>query len=183
MKLTRWAGGVLLLGAAVAVSMTDNWVLLALALPAALVSHALAWKNLSRSLYAALPVVLFAAALVLLQVLARVPVTNLAARTVAIFLFTSAAFKTLPWASSLARVEPGSRSFALALYALFIRHFFSILSSETLRLFRARGLSISRPYGKGSFRSLVAALAAFFSRSLVRAERFYAAQLLRGLTE
>jgi hypothetical protein len=183
MKLARWTCGVLLLGASVAVSLTDNELLLVIALSAGLVMYALARKNLSKSLYATLPVVVFAAVLSLSQVLARIPVTSLAAKSLTIFLFTSAAFRILPWQSSLAAVHPGTSSFKVALYILFIRHFFTILSSEALRLVRARGLSISRPYGKGSFRSLVGALATFFNRSVIRAERFYAAQLLRGLAE
>jgi len=183
MRSARWACGILLLGVSVAVSLTDNYLLLIITLSAGLAAHALAWKNLSRSLYATLPVVVFAAALTLLQVLTRIPVTSLAAKTLTIFLFTASAFRIIPWQNSLAAVHPGTPSFAVALYILFIRHFFYILSGEALRLLRARGLSISRPYGKGSFRSLVGALAAFFNRSLLRAERFYAAQLLRGLAE
>ena len=179
----RWAAGILLLGTAVTIPLAGDYRLLTLALPCGLAAHTLAWRNLSKSLHATVPVVFFAATLVLFQVITRMPVTTLAAQTVAIFLFVSAAFRIVPWAASLAGVGPRSRFFALALYALFTRHFFVILTSEALRLFRARALCISRPYGKGSFRSLVSALASLFSRSLLRADRFYAAQLMRGLAE
>jgi energy-coupling factor transporter transmembrane protein EcfT len=71
----------------------------------------------------------------------------------------------------------------LVLFALFIRHFAMIFASESRRVLQARSLGISRTYGRGWFRSLVAALVALIGRSLSRAERFYAAQSLRGFTE
>jgi len=180
---SRWASGVLLLGAAIIASLVSDYRLLALAVPCGFGVHTFARRSLSKSLHAAIPVVLFAATLTLLQVIVRMPVTLLAAQAVAVFLFVSAAFRIVPWAASVARISPHSRLFAFALYALFTRHFFFILTGEAMRLFRARSQCIIRPYGKGAFRSLAAALASLFSRSLLRAERFYAAQLLRGLAE
>ena len=38
-------------------------------------------------------------------------------------------------------------------------------------------------YGPGWFRSLACAVSAFFTRSIVRAERFYAGQWVRGIGE
>ena len=179
----RWVCGFALLGAALGVSLTHDYRLLVLAVSCGLGAHTLAYGSLSKSLHAALPVALFGATLTLLQLITRMPVTALAAQTVVIFLLVSAAFRIVPWAASLAGIGPRSRFYALVLYALFTRHFFFILTGEAMRLFRARALCITRPYGKGAFRSLAAALVSLFSRSILRAERFYAVQLLRGLAE
>jgi len=182
-KLLRWASGLGLLVATVAVVVVDNpfWLVGALVVGFAL--RAGIWRNLSASLRSALPVVLFAVAIVLMQWLARVPVTSLAAKTLAVFLFSTAAFRLLPWTDAVAATRPGTAFHGFLLYLLFTRHFVNILTVETSRILQARSLCVVRPYGRGAFSSLAWGLASLFSRSLARAERFYAAQLLRGFAE
>ena len=71
--------------------------------------------------------------------------------------------------------------FRLYLFAHFVRHFTEILGAETRRMLVARRMSAHRLYSHTGLTSLVHSLAAIFHRSLTRAERFYAAQWLRGL--
>jgi hypothetical protein len=73
--------------------------------------------------------------------------------------------------------------FCAALFALFVRHFAWVLLAEARRALTARAISVPNRYGAGWFHSLVHAVSAIFTRSLVRAERFYAAQWLRGIGE
>ena len=207
MKLLRWASGLGLLVATVAVIVVDNpfWLVGALVMGFAL--RAGIWRNLSASLRSTLPVVLFAVVMVLMQWLARVPVTSLAAKTLTVFLFSTAAFRLLPWTDAVTAVQPRTVFHGFLLYLLFIRHFVNILTGETSRLLQARSLCPPRagcrrrrahrdswriPHAsnrtapcRGVRRrsSLAWGLASLFSRSLARAERFYAAQLLRGFAE
>ena len=183
MKLLRWASGLGLLVATVAVIVVDNPFWLVGALTMGFVLRAVIWRNLSASLRSTLPVVLFAVAIVLMQWLGRVPVTSLAAKTLTVFLFSTAAFRLLPWTDAVTAVRPGTAFHGFLLYLLFIRHFVNILTAETSRILQARSLCVVRPYGRGAFSSLAWGLASLFSRSLARAERFYAAQLLRGFAE
>ena len=183
MKLLRWASGLGLLVATVAVIVVDNPFWLVGALVMGFILRAAIWKSLSASLRSALPVGLFAVVVVLMQWLARVPVTSLAAKTLAVFLFSTAAFRLLPWTDAVTAVRPGTVFHGLLLYLFFVRHFVSILTAETARLLQARSLCVVRPYGRGAFSSLAWGLASLFSRSLARAEHFYAAQLLRGFAE
>jgi hypothetical protein len=157
------------------------WLVAALVL--GLLLRMVIWKNLSAALRSALPVVLFAVVLVVMQWLAAVPVTILAAKVLAVFLFSTAAFRLLPWTDAFATTRPGSTLHGFFLYLLFVRHFVIILQSEASRVLHARALCLARPYGRGALASLVWGLVSLFSRSLVRAERFYAAQLLRGFGE
>ncbi len=71
--------------------------------------------------------------------------------------------------------------YRLFLFAHFTRHFASILAEEVRRMLIARKLAAPKLYAKGGFSSLVQSLSAVFRCSLVRAERFYAAQWLRGI--
>ena len=110
-------------------------------------------------------------------------VTWLPVVTVAVFLVSTAAFQMAPWRSAIFAVRPGSRLYNAVLFGLFVRHFAAILETESRRVLTARRLCISRKWGPGWLRSLAFALAALITRSLVRAERFYAAQRVRGLGE
>ena len=118
-KLWRWASGLGLLVATVAVIVVDNpfWLVGALVMGFAL--RAGIGRNLSASLRSALPVVLFAVAMVLMQWLARVPVTSLAAKTLAVFLFSTAAFRLLPWTRAVTAARPGTIIHKFLLYLLF----------------------------------------------------------------
>jgi hypothetical protein len=129
---------------------------------------------------ATLPVTLFALIITLLQLLWRQLDVTIAAKTLAVFWFSTTAFRLVPWPRLVGAIHPGSRFSALVLYLLFIRHFACILTSESRRLFNARSYSIVNPHGRWAFRSLAAALVMLFLRVMIRAERFYAAQLLKG---
>ncbi len=129
------------------------------------------------------PVVLFAAIFLVLAAWAGPPDWLLPARTITVFLLTTASVRVLPWAKLADRVRPGSHWYVPALFLLFVRHFTSILISETRRALEARSLSIPRRLGPGWFSSLVWAVAGLFRRVYIRAERFYAAQLTSGLAE
>jgi len=183
MKALRIVGAVTMLAAVVEIAILDNLCWLSLGLLAGLVCYLAIWRNVARALRAALPILVFALSLTAVQIIFGMPVTNLAGKAVASFFFITSAFRIYPWANLIAGVSPGSPLFMLTCYLLFVRHFFFIFTSEAVRLLQARSLCITEPYGRGSFRSLVAALASLFERSLLRAERFYAAQLLRGLAE
>ncbi len=128
-----------------------------------------------------LPVLVFAAFLVVLQAWGGRIDWWLPVRTIAVAAAVLVAVRLVPWAALLRRVGPGSRFYAAALYLWMLRHFTSILLAETRRVLLAQRLAAPRRWGRGWFASLASALAAVFARVLVRAERFYAAQLLRGI--
>ncbi len=183
MKILRLVGALVLTLAAGAAAVIANpeWLLAATFL--ALLLRAVAFGSLSRSIRSMLPIVMFAGVLALMQWVSSAPASSLPLRTIAVFLLSTTAFRLLPWSEAISAVHPGSRLFGLVLFALFVRHFAVIFVRESQRVLQARSLRISCPWGRGSFGSLVAAVAALVGRSLVRAERFYAAQSLRGLAE
>ena len=131
----------------------------------------------------ALPVLVFAALLALMQWASGMPLTALPLTTVAVFVVTIMVIRLVRWREWIFRVRPGSRRYTALLFALFVRHFAEILGTETRRVLVARRLAAPRARGPGSARSLKFAVAALFGRSLTRAERFYAAQSLGGLAE
>jgi hypothetical protein len=183
MKFLRLVAALVLMLAAGAAAVIANpeWLLAATFM--ALLLRAVAFGSVSRSIRSTLPIVMFAGVLALMQWVSSVPVSALPLKTIAVFLLSTTALRLLPWSDVISAVRPGSRLSGLVLFALFVRHFAAIFERESLRVLRARSLRLSRPWGRGAFRSLVAAVAALVSRSLVRAERFYAAQSLRGLAE
>jgi len=183
MRILRLVGVLLLLAAAAVAALIANphWLLIAVLL--GLLLRAVAWRSFRRSLRATVPIVMFAGFLALMQWASSTPVSSLPLKTIAVFLFSTTAFRILPWSPIISAARPGSVLFGLVLFALFVRHFSAIFAKESQRVLQARSLCVSRPWGRGSFRSLAAAVAALFGRSLVRAERFYAAQLLRGLAQ
>jgi hypothetical protein len=183
MRILRLVGALVLTLAAGAAAVIANpeWLLAATLL--ALFLRAIAFGSLSRSIWSMLPIAMFAGVLALMQWVSSVPVSSLPLKTIAVFLLFTTAFRLLPWPDVISVVRPGARLFGLVLFALFVRHFAAIFMRESLRVLRARSLRISRPWGRGAFSSLVAAVAALVGRSLLRAERFYAAQSLRGLAE
>jgi hypothetical protein len=183
MRILRFVGALVLMLAAGAAAVIPNpeWLLAATLL--ALFLHAIAFGSVSRSIRFMLPIVMFAGVLALMQWVSSVPISSLPLKTIAVFLLLTTASRLLPWPDVISVVRPGARLYGLVLFALFVRHFAAIFVGESLRVLQARSLRISRPWGRGAFGSLVAAVAALVSRSLVRAERFYAAQSLRGLAE
>lgn len=158
-----------------------SWLLIAIAL--GLVARAVVWKSLGRSLRATFPIVAFAAVLATMQWFADGQVSLLPLKALAAFLLSTAACRSLPWSEMVRAIRPSSRLSRIVLFGLFARHFTGILASESRRVLQARALRLTRRYGPGWFRSLGCAMAALLGRSLIRAERFYAAQLLRGLGE
>jgi hypothetical protein len=183
MKILRLAGalGLMLAAGTAAVIANPEWLLTATLV--ALFLHAIAFGGVGRSIRSLLPIVVFAGVLALMQWISSTPISSLPLKTIAVFLLFTTALRLLPWSEVVSVVHPGARLFGLVLFALFVRHFAAIFVRESQRVLQARSLRLSSPWGRGSFRSLVAAVAALAGRSLVRAERFYAAQSLRGLAE
>lgn len=92
-------------------------------------------------------------------------------------------FRAVPW-THLARWSirrAGLRD--ITLYCLFLSHFLRIFLEETLVLFRAWRLAAPRRRRASWWRSLLHATASLFPRTLRRAERFYAALLVKGLAQ
>lgn len=130
-----------------------------------------------------LPVLVFAAALGLMQWAGGLRLTALPLVSVAVFLMVITAARLVRFRDWAFRAPPGSRRWTALLFALFVRHFAGVLSTEARRVLVARRLAVPRARGRGFGRSLVFAVAALFVRALRRAERFYAAQWSRGLAE
>jgi len=128
-----------------------------------------------------LPVLVFALTLSLIQLASGARLTLLPVITVAVFLLTITLVRLVRWSEWIFGAPPGSRRYTALLFALSVRHFAEILAGETRRVLVARRLALPRRWGPGAGRSLVYAVAALFEASLARAERFYAAQSLRGL--
>ena len=170
-----------LMTAAAVVAFTHHVWLLIGALPVGFALSIIAWKSAAKSMRALLPVTIFVLALGLVQWIFHEPDLQVAAKTLAVFWLTASAFRFIPWNRFGNVFYPGSRMMAPLLYLLFIRHFALILSGESRRLLTARSRTVFRPYGRWSFRSIVSALASLFLRAMNRAERFYAAQILKGL--
>lgn len=182
MTAARFTAALALLALAV-VAAASRVSVAALLATAGLAVH-LFWSRCSlRRLRILAPILSFAILLALIQWLADQLSPELPLKTVAVFLLVSAATRLLPWAQLLTAAPPRSRLFPLALFLLFLRHFALILEHETRRLLVARSLAVRKRHGPGSFTSLCWAMASLFRRSLTRAERFYAAQTLRGLGE
>jgi energy-coupling factor transporter transmembrane protein EcfT len=102
-------------------------------------------------------------------------------KTVGSFVLVVSGMRLLPWTEALVRLRPDSTMGGLVLTAFFARHFVIVLGEEAGRLLVAHRMAAPCRYGPGWFRSLSWALAGLFQRSLERAERFYAAQMVRGL--
>ena len=140
----------LVLSAAVAVAFLRDIRWAAAALPAAFAINVAAWRSVARSLWALLPIALFALALALLQWLFGAPDPLVAAKTLVVFWLTTAACRWVPWTELGGAIRPGSRLSAFVLYLLFVRHFTSILAVEAGRLLHARARAVPkspRPLG------------------------------------
>jgi len=136
---------------------------------------------LLRHLAAFLPVIFFAGTLALFQWLAGMPVTGLWWKTILICAGATVLVRWLPWDRWLLGAQRRGLLFRTALFFLFVRHFAFVLLAESRRALIARRLSAPRKYGPFAFRSLACAVASLFGHSLVRAERFYAAQWVRSI--
>lgn len=122
---------------------------------------------------------IFAAALAAAEVLAARRPPWIAARMLLTAAAAIAVFRAMPWARAarwgLAR--PCWRP--LALYFLVLAHFLRILLDEVRSLYFAWRLAAPRQWRASWWRSLARATASLFPRVLRRAERFYAALLIR----
>lgn len=79
---------------------------------------------------------------------------------------------------AIPRAKPLYRLF---LFVHFTSHFATILASEARRMLIARRMAAPKLYRRRGLASLAYSVAAVLERSLMRVERFYAAQSLRGL--
>jgi len=179
MRRLAVAGG-LLAAAVVAVLVVDLTVLLALTAAAVLTNLAMAGRPAS-GLRRLVPVLVFAGFLAALEWLGGAARPRLALRTVAVVAFVVAAARLILWEELLTSWRPGSALFRIALFLLMVRHFARVLARESWRLLIAQTLAMPRRWRRLWWSSLVWALAALFRRALLRAERFYAAQLVRGI--
>lgn len=129
------------------------------------------------------PLLWFLGAICVLQWIGGRPDPALPARAAAIVLLANTAFHAAPWEAIAGRLSPRTPLYAPGLFLLFVRHFTAILAGETQRTLRARSATVSSLFRPGGASSLAWAVANIVRRTLDRAERFYAAQLLKGLAE
>jgi hypothetical protein len=169
-----------MMGALAAVLSRDLATLLAL-VATGLLAHFLATRSFRSGLRRLAPILIFAGVLAGLQWLGGAAEPRLALKAVAVFVLVVPAVRLVRWDELLARREPGSPLFGAALFLLLVRHFVRVFAEEARRLLTAQGLAAPRRWRHGWWASLVWALVALFRRALARAERFYAAQLVRGL--
>lgn len=133
-----------------------------------------------RRLLPFVPVLGFAATLALLQWIGGKPVTWLWLHTILVAVAAAVVVRLIPWDRWLFRLRPNSLFYEASLFILFVRHFAWLYYAEARRQLIAWRMAAPRRFGPGWWRSLAFALLAFFSRTLVRTERFYASLLVRG---
>ena len=136
-----------------------------------------------RTIHWLVPILLFCAVLALLEWIDHRTVSALPLKALVSYLAVALAFRIMPWVALVRSVPPRSRFFPPVLFFLFIRHFTFILRDEAMRSLNAYRLAVPHPFRSGGIRALAYSLDSFFRRCLLRAERFYAAQLLWGLAE
>jgi hypothetical protein len=140
----------------------------------------LAWR---RRLLSLAPVASFALVLAGFELLARGRPSMLALRAMAVCWLAQTCVEGIAPSRWVLSSSPRSLAFRLGLFAAFTEHFAHLFGSATARALLAWRLAAPRAWRSGWFHSLAHALARIVERSLVRAERFYAAQWLRGLGE
>ncbi len=122
---------------------------------------------------------LFAAALAVLDFAAHGRVSGLAVRAIAAGLSAACVFSIIPWKALFRRLHPGTGLYRAGLFLVFLWHFSRILEQEAWRLYAARRMAVSREFGPRGFASLAHATASLFTRTLIRAERFHAGLAVR----
>lgn len=128
-------------------------------------------------------ILIFAAVLAAAEFLLHRRPPLLAARMMLVAACGILLFRALPW-PRIARWA--LRQHALrnaAFYFLFLSHFLRIFMEEIISLFHAWRLAAPRRWRAVWWRSLLHASASLFPRTLRRAERFYAALLVKGLAQ
>jgi len=178
--MKQLAGACLLLAALAAVLTPDLATLVALVAGGLLTNFAMA-RSLGSALRRLAPILIFAGILAGLQWLGGGAEPRLALKTIAVFALMVPAVRLVRWDELLESRQPGSALFGVALFLLLVRHFVRVFAGEAWRLLTVQSLAAPRRWRQGWWSSLVWALAALFRRALLRAERFYAAQLVRGL--
>jgi hypothetical protein len=147
-----------------------------------LAAHLAMAQRASRALLAGFPIAVFAATVAALQWFAGKIDWTLPLRTVTVFLLSTVAMRIAPWVWIAAQLSPDSGAYRPGLFLLFVRHFTEILISESVRTLQARAMCAPSLLRHAGFSSLSHALAAIFCRAISRAERFYAAQSLNGVS-
>ena len=171
------SGGLL---AAAVISARLGGIPLAAAAGAAFAIHLALRRRLRAALLSLVPIAMFAGVILALGWFGGAD-PALAARTIAVFLLSTAAFRVAPWKWAASQLSPRSRLYTFGLFLLFVRHFAEILAAESRRTLQARGLCVRGTLGRGGFSSLGWAVVSIFRRTLLRAERFHAAQSLAGI--
>jgi hypothetical protein len=181
MIVGRYLAGSAFLAAAVVAAGTGRPAVLAACGVGAALAQLFVHRR-GRGWLSVLPIVVFAAVLAALQLASAGRVSMLPVKTVVVFLLLSVVWRVWPFAHAIEGVQPGSRLWTLVLFALVTRHFIEILQTETVRVWRAWALRVPRRFGPLGFRSLSWTVVAIILRCWARAERFYGAQRLRGLS-
>ena len=177
----RMAAAIGFAGLAAGIIITDRLPLAAALTMASVIAFVLVADSPRRGLLMLWPIAFFAAALLVLQWTGGTAGWRLPLRTIGVFACVASAGRLAPWMALLRRSKPGSAAFSAVLFLFLLRHFAAILGAESRRALVARQIMLPRRHGPGWFRSLRWALAGLFDRNLTRVERFYAAQLVRGL--
>ena len=143
------------------------------------------WRPLSwrQRLLSLAPVSSFALLLAGFELLARGRPSPLALRAMAVCWLAQTCVQSMAPSRWVLASSPGSLACRLGLFAAFVEHFAHLFASGAARALLAWRLAAPRAWRSGWFHSLGHALARIAERCLVRAERFYAAQWLRGLGE
>ncbi len=183
MRIVRGIAAAAMLTVAGVMTQTRNPLWPAIAVVAGLLLRTRLCGRFSQAVRSLLPIILFASTIMLLEFMKKSTVSLLGLQAAAVCVLVSTAARLLPPPALPAWLKPRTRCYSLVLFFFFTRHFVAILHQESLRLLRARSCCITRPYGRGALRSLGAALTSLFNRSLARAERFFAGQILRGLAK
>lgn len=124
---------------------------------------------------------IFAAALAAAEMLAARRPPWIAARMLLTAAAAIAVSRAVPWARAARWALARPRWRAAALYFLVLAHFLRILAGEIRSLFHAWRLAAPRQWSPTWWTSLAHATASLFPRVLRRAERFYAALLVREM--
>lgn len=138
------------------------------------------WRDTARALW---PLGFFACLLAGLEWVAHGPASELALRTLAVGWLAQAAASGVSPARMLLECPARSWQFRVIMFGALVEHFAGVLQEEATRVLVAHRLAAPRRWRAGWFRALAHALASVNQRALIRAERFYAAQWLRGLGE
>ncbi len=141
--------------------------------------HALCERNRRRLFQRFLPVLVFAAGVYVLSFFGKRAEPRLPLQV--IFVFASIWMLARLCARNV-KIPRSRILFRLFLFACFVRHFAEVLGDETRQTFIARQMAAPSLFRSGGFSSLVYALSSIFQRCMTRAERFYAAQSLKGLS-